>query len=93
MAYFCLTVVDGIGGGRADAAAKLGLGRNLLDKIGELSTRNRKHTPDEEPLSSDEEAWLAGAVKLLIRRVGEVAADPSAAANAITLKDHPLPRS
>ena len=94
MAYFCLTVAEWIAeGSRGRAAEKLGISLNLLDKIGELSNPGRKHTPDEEPVSDAEEAWLDKAVKLLIRRVGEVAADPSAAASKITLRDHPLPRS
>ena len=94
MAYFCLTVAESIAGGnRGRAAEKLGISLNLLDKIGKLSNPGRKHTPDEEPVSDAEEAWLDKAVKLLIRRVGEVAADPSAAASKITLRDHPLPRS
>lgn len=93
MAYFCLTVVTNVPGGRRAAASLLGISDGLLNKIGELTARGRKHLPQEDPLSAAEDAWLDGAVKLLIRRVGEVAADPSAAASTITLRDHPLPRS
>jgi len=93
MAYFCLTVVTNVPGGRRAAASLLGISDGLLNKIGELTARGRKHLPQEDPLSAAEDAWLDGAVKLLIRRVGEVAADPSAAASKITLRDHPLPRS
>lgn len=98
MAYFCLTVVEWIGLGRSGgskkgrpaAAKKFGISLNLLDAIGSLSAPHRKHLPERQ-LSGHEEDWLYGAVRLLIRRVAEVAQDPSAADRKITLADHPLP--
>jgi hypothetical protein len=99
MAYFCLTVVERLGLGRSGgskkgrpaAAKKFGISLNLLDAMGSLSAPHRKHLPERQ-LSGHEEDWLYGAVRLLIRRVAEVAQDPSAADRKITLADHPLPR-
>jgi hypothetical protein len=94
MAYFCLTVLE-LHGGRAGAAAKFGISRRVLDKLGQLASERgdpataRKALAQPVTPTAAETHWLEAAVRAMIRRVGEVAADPTAAGKPITLADLP----
>ena len=77
MAYFALTVVESMGGGRKSAAKRLGVDEAVLRKIGELSSTRgdvesaRKAGNALLPLTGEERAWLEAAVRELILRVGD----------------------
>jgi hypothetical protein len=85
MAYFCLTVVEVTGGGtargRREAAAKrYALDLEVLDKLGALVSERgnedtaRKFRPNLEPLRPEDETWIIAVVRLLIRRLAQIAA-------------------
>ena len=46
-------------------------------------------THNLQPLTGAEEAWLVAAIRALIRRAAEVAADPDAARPQLTVADLP----
>ena len=85
MAYFCLTVVEGLErtnsdgkekGKRKAAAEKLRIDLKVLEKIGQLSSElggieARKREGKEQKLSDKECNFLEGAVQVLIRRAAE----------------------
>jgi hypothetical protein len=80
MAYFCLTVLETSAGSRKDATVAYKVSRNVLDRIGELTTKRgdplsaRKYgaIATGRPLAANEVTWLEEAVKALIRRAGEL---------------------
>jgi hypothetical protein len=94
MAYFCLTVLERHGG-RADGARRFGISSKVVDTLGRLSSNvgdpatARKATAAPRPLTPAEGKWLEEAVKLLVRRAGEVAANPGATLPQITMADLP----
>jgi hypothetical protein len=94
MAYFCLTVLE-MHGGRDGAAGRFAITKPVLNKLGELTSKTgdaataRKAGATSRPLTDLEQAWLEAAVKLTIRRAGEVAAQPGATLPAITMADLP----
>lgn len=94
MAYFALTVLERHGG-RRPAAARFGVSEKVLKTLGELvsergdATTARKAKATANPLMPNEHGWIEAAVLALVRRAGEVAADPSAAAQPITMDDLP----
>lgn len=77
MAYFALTVVESIGGGRKSAAEGIGVEEAVLRKIGEVSSTRgdvesaRKAGATLQPLTGEERAWLEAAVLEMILRVGD----------------------
>jgi hypothetical protein len=77
MAYFCLTVLEGKAGGRGKATAMYRIHKDVLRKIGDLSTNRgdllnaRKANATQQPLSGAESAWLEEAMKTLVRRLGD----------------------
>ncbi len=90
MAYFCLTVLEWIAAPddknkRARGCSHFGIARDVRDKLGDLSSEvgtgesARKYSGKGRPHTSAEEEWLRVCVRALIRRVGEVAANGSAA--------------
>jgi len=100
MAYACLTFVENKAykkgkKGKRKAAAKLFLiDEPILNKLGELSAKGDTKTvrkfPEEGdliPLSGKEIKWIEAAVKILIRRMGELANIQSA--QLITVADLP----
>ena len=82
MAYFCLTVLEGLGRGREGAATKFEIDEKVLRKLGELtSTKGDEKTARKflapgmlRPYSPQEETWIKDVIRALIRRVGEHAA-------------------
>jgi hypothetical protein len=96
MAYFSLTVLE-LHGGRAGAAARLGVAQTVLNTLGKFVSERgdaataRKATGAALPLTPTAAAWIEAVVLALIRRAGEVAADPAAAAKQLTMTDFPAP--
>jgi hypothetical protein len=94
MAFFCLTVLR-MHGGQAGASKRFGISTKILRTLSYLASETgdaataRKATPNLRPISGEERAWLEAAVKALVRRVGEVAADPGAARPQLTMGDLP----
>jgi len=94
MAYFCLTLVQRIGGGRAKAAGVLGIDKTVLDKLGELTSKRgdaataRKASPSvvQRPLADSEAKWIVAALEGIVRNVGEA---NSPARPRLTLADLP----
>jgi hypothetical protein len=74
----------------------LGVSTKVLGTIGRLAseagdaTTARKAAAVSQSLSGPENVWLVAAVKMLIRRSGEVTADPAQAGMVITMADLPM---
>jgi hypothetical protein len=67
------------------------LGR-LHSHRGDLTNRRKlEHERElhEPPLTSQESTWMEAAVRRLIRRVGEYAADPTAPCPTLSMRDLP----
>ena len=94
MAYFCKTVLE-MDRGVSGASARFGVSPNVLKTLGRLSTETgdpttaRKATPKLRPLTDQEGRWLEETIKVLIRRAGEVAANPDKSRDKITMDDLP----
>ena len=74
-AYFILTLLEGIAGGRAAAAARFGISRSVLDNIGFLSSRvgteRTARKADYRKTTPCEQDWLREATRMLVLRLGE----------------------
>ena len=100
MAYFCLTVLEGVcNANRTEAAKRYGIGKSVLASFGKLASQKggpdaaRKAVGIEEELTQEENRFLEAAVKAIIRRVAEVAHDPHRPLKKITREELPtLPR-
>lgn len=83
MAYFCFSMLTNRYGGINAASKTLAVDKDVLRKVGELSTNRgdpstaRKMTPQLAPITTTEARWLDAAVRALICRVGEIAAGHS----------------
>jgi hypothetical protein len=95
---FCLTMVEKAAGGkpnaRTKAANQFGIDKPVLDMIALLCAIKggidaRKANGVQQEFSSVEKEWLVAAIKAVIRRAAQVAADPSQAARPITMADLP----
>ena len=99
MAFFCLTVLEeSTGGGhnkRQQAAQRYGIDADVLAKLGELTSElgdertARKFKSGGRPHSDAEKAWIIAVVKMIIRRAGEYAHDPTAPRETVTMTDLP----
>ena len=98
MAYFCLTVLENSTGhrrgGRKVAATLYQIDNAVLDQLGHLSSKKggtgaRKAEGVNHELSLEDKRFLEQAVKTIIRRVAEVAHDPKARVQPITMRDFP----
>jgi len=98
MAYFCLTVLEkSAGGTRQEAARRYRIAHPVLGCLGCLcsekgSEGEARKAPDGlafTPLSQEERKWVLAAVRLIIRRAGEVAACPDKPLAQITMHDLP----
>lgn len=98
MAYFCLTVLVNStgcrGGGRKEAAKLYHIDKPVLDQLGHLSSTKggmgaRKAEGVNQELSLEDKRFLEQAVKTIIRRAAEVAHDPKARVQPITMCDFP----
>lgn len=74
-AYFILTLLERIASGRAAAAARFGICRSVLKKIGFLSSRagteRTARKADYRKMTPAEEYWLREATRMLVLRLGE----------------------
>ena len=93
MAYFCLTMLERRGSGRAATASQYRIARAVLKEVSKLSSSKggagaaRKAGGTGTELSRQESRFLEAAVKAIIRRVAEVAQDPGGTFPTITLED------
>ena len=92
MAYFCLTKLEQMAGGRANAAMTLRISKRVLGRIGELSSNKggasaRKAIGSTTPYTPEEERFLKSAVKRVIHRAAEVEHAPDPSRTEITLAD------
>lgn len=77
MAYFVLTVVERSAHGRKKAANTFFIAKDILQKIGELTSKNgdestaRKATAVGKALTASEKQWLEEATRKVIHRLGE----------------------
>ena len=102
VAYFCLTMLQELAGGRPKAAKKaakkFAIGKKVLDKVGELTATKggraiaRKAEGINQELTPGETKFLEDAVKVFIRRVAEEAQSPGGPFRKITIKDFPKVR-
>jgi len=81
MAYFCLTVLESMAGGRRAAAEKFGISSKVLKEVGKLSSGAggalaRKDEGRGQPYTPDDEKFLVTAIQRMILRAAEVAQDP-----------------
>jgi len=78
MAYFCLTALEQDAGSRKSAADRFNVSSTVLDKLGRLTakgdeTEARKITESSpDPLSQSDRDWIDAAIRILIRRAGEL---------------------
>ena len=98
MANFCLTVlynsVPGEKSRRKEAAKKYGIESKVLGEISGLCANKggaeaRKAEGIDQDLSTQERQFLEEAVKAIIQRAAEVAADPNGSRDTIQLSDFP----
>ena len=95
VAYFCLTMLEKLAGGRANAPKKFGIDSKVLNEVGELTDKKggralaRKAKGINQELTSGEAKFLENAVKVFIRRVAEEARSPGGPFQKITIKDFP----
>jgi hypothetical protein len=95
MANFCLTVLEQSAGGRRkrkQAARKYSIEEKVLNRLGRMcargSEREARKAPANlafAPLRSDDREWVVAVVKAMIRRAGEVAANPKGSHPLLTL--------
>ena len=95
MAYFCLTVVEHSAGGRDAVASHYAISSKVISTLATLSTETgdattaRKMGRKLRPLTDPEQTWLEAAVRALIERAGEVAADAARTRTQITMAHLP----
>lgn len=104
VAYFCVTVLaleaarlDGNGGRRSDhqTVQTFGIARNVLRRIRDLSTNKggavaaRKANGLQLELTDQEVGFLTKAIQAIILRAAEVAHNPGATRDTLTLADLP----
>ena len=97
MAYTCLTRFKYGVGNNKEAASRYRVSRNVLDKLGTLSTTSGDETMARkwvsgrppQPLTDREKEWVEDAIRLLIYRAGQYASDPDGEWPKITMKHLP----
>jgi len=97
MAYTCLTRFKYGADHNKEAASRYRVSRNVLDKLGTLSSTSgdettarkwdSRHAP--QPLTDREKGWVEDAVRLLIYRAGQYASNPEGEWPNITMKHLP----
>ena len=95
MAYFSLTLLEAMAGGRPQAAKAFKISPRVLAKIGQLTSergdastaRKYRALTSGGPLTGSEVHWIEEAVKVVIRRLGEL--DSIDKLSTIELKDLP----
>jgi len=96
MAYFCLSYMENLAGGRRFIPTIYNIDRAVLDSLGDLtSVRGDTQTARKGkdhcfiPLANQEKCWIEECVKMIIRRLGEHSATPLSL-SMITLSDLPI---
>lgn len=89
MAFACYRyVTEKLAHGEPEAAKKFNISRRVLGELGHWAGgKGRRKDLTQEPYTPQEEEWVATAVRILIRRVGEHAAGGTL--NLITMADLP----
>jgi hypothetical protein len=95
MAYFCLSFVQQIAGGRKRVGAIYQAEHEVLDTLGKLTSevgdaqtaRKFDAYSTRRALGSKEKAWIEAVIPALIIRVGEYA--PDRTLPLLTMKDFP----
>lgn len=94
MAYFCLTVLESLAGGRSTASKLFGIDSSVLNRLGLLTSTRGDHKTARKaegvlnPISGKERAWIESAIKKIIYRVGEYKSGEQL--KKITMADLPL---
>lgn len=97
MGYACLSAIQDSAGGRTSASTTYSIARDVLDKLGELTsdvgdelTARKFDQHSTRRAHTDAEInWVLEAVKLLIRRVGKYEHSPQMPLQQITLSQLP----
>lgn len=98
MGYFILTSIEGSTGaksGRRPLASKqYGISATVLNTLARITSEHgdaqtARKGGNSKPLTSGEHKWVEAALKAIIRRVGEYAADPVQNRTEITMGDLP----
>jgi hypothetical protein len=97
MGYFCLSVLEWSAGGRRQAAQRYRIHLRVLSTLGYLTSalgdRETARKVDQQSqnraLTQQETQWIEVAVRALIQRAGEWAADPTAQHQQLTMSDLP----
>lgn len=93
--YFCLTMLENSSSRRrAGAARRYAIAKAVLGKLGDLTATKggreaRKAAGSDVEFTAAERHWIEEAIKRLIHRAAEVAGDPSASRQKITMADLP----
>jgi hypothetical protein len=82
MGYFCLDYLEHISGGRLQVVTEYRVSDAVLRKLGNLTSERggreaRKGVGGAQNFSGQERAWVQEAIRALIRRVAEKAANPT----------------
>lgn len=93
-ANYCLTEIEDYAGGRKGAANYYRISMKILTTLGDLAANKggdlaRKARGARIPYSAAERAWLEAAMQKIIRRAAQVAFDPHAVRQQITMTDLP----
>lgn len=93
-ANFCVTVLQEKYGGRSAAARECGISKKILNKVSELSAEKggedaRKAAGADIEFTSEEKRFLNEALKNIIIRAAQVAADSSQRHPQLTMADLP----
>jgi hypothetical protein len=97
MAYFCLSYLEWLAGGRSATATRYHVETRVLSTLGALtatvgdarSARKFDRESENRPLTAEEQAWIEATVKALIRRVGEYSHEPASAPGRLAMSDLP----
>lgn len=91
-AYWCVTRLEREYGGRARAAERLNVSRNVFTKLGKLTyiddpERARKAGGPKRSLTPEEKTWVLNALAGLTLRVGEASASDPSQLLRLTVRD------
>jgi hypothetical protein len=97
MAFACLTFLEAQVRGRANVAKTYAIDVAILSKLGDFTTnlgdertaRKFHGRSARRPSAPQEAAWIDAAIRMIIRRVGEYAADPTASLPELSMSDLP----
>jgi hypothetical protein len=89
MAFACyLHITEALAKGEADAARKFNVSKNVFETLSRLAGGGgRRKELTQEPYTPQEETWVAKAIRVLIRRVGEH--ESGATLKAVAMADLP----